>query len=72
MYSLGVDIGGTKIAAGVVDELGNLVDRAEAPTPHGGPEGIDRAVADTSRCPRSSRCSPPPATRSTTPRSPGR
>lgn len=34
MYSLGIDIGGTKIAAGVFDENHKLVKRTQVPTPH--------------------------------------
>ncbi|MDN4477926.1 ROK family protein [Demequina sp. SYSU T00039] len=43
--ALGVDIGGTKIAAGVVDAGGRIVRRAEVPTPRGA-DAIDRATAD--------------------------
>ncbi|MGH9183077.1 MAG: ROK family protein [Acidimicrobiales bacterium] len=38
--ALAVDIGGTKLAAGVVDEAGGLVDRAQAPTPGGDAEAL--------------------------------
>lgn len=38
---IGVDIGGTKIAAGVIDENGAVLDRAQLPTPHG-----EVAIAD--------------------------
>jgi glucokinase len=34
VLTLGVDIGGTKIAAGVVDELGNVLARGRRETPH--------------------------------------
>lgn len=33
-YAIGVDIGGTKVAAGVVDDSGAIVARARADTPH--------------------------------------
>ncbi|ALE05022.1 hypothetical protein AL755_05180 [Arthrobacter sp. ERGS1:01] len=38
---IGVDIGGTKIAAGLVDENGTVLARAQRPTPHG-----EVAIAD--------------------------
>ncbi len=43
--SVGVDIGGTKIAAGVVDESGRILDRELEPTPATDPEAIADAVA---------------------------
>jgi glucokinase len=47
---IGVDLGGTKILAGVVDEEGNVAVRREHPTPLGSQEellaGIDAAVAE--------------------------
>jgi glucokinase len=47
---IGVDLGGTKILAGVVDEAGNVEARREHPTPVGSREvllaGIDAAVAE--------------------------
>lgn len=42
--TIGVDIGGTKIAAGVVDEEGNILSTHKVPTP-GTPEGIVDAIA---------------------------
>ncbi len=33
-YTIGIDIGGTKVAGGVVDEAGAIVARARADTPH--------------------------------------
>ena len=33
---LAIDIGGTKLAAGVVDDAGRVLDRAEVPTPREG------------------------------------
>ncbi|MFJ9828485.1 ROK family glucokinase [Streptomyces sp. NPDC101160] len=41
--TIGVDIGGTKIAAGVVDEEGNILDTHTVPTPPT-PEGIVDAI----------------------------
>lgn len=48
---LALDIGGTKIAAGVVDETGRLLRQARQPTPHAGnPEQVwqaaERAITD--------------------------
>jgi glucokinase len=47
---IGVDLGGTKILAGLVDEEGNVAVRREHPTPLGSQEellaGIDAAVAE--------------------------
>lgn len=40
--AIGVDIGGTKVAAGVVDEQGRVIDRERRPTP-------DHDVADTEK-----------------------
>ena len=45
MYAIGVDVGGTKIAAGVVDDSGKIVSKLESSTPHT-VEEIDRAIAD--------------------------
>ncbi|MEN3583638.1 ROK family glucokinase [Streptomyces sp. ZYX-F-203] len=42
--TIGVDIGGTKIAAGVVDEDGAILSTCKVPTP-GTPEGIVDAIA---------------------------
>lgn len=47
--ALGVDIGGTKIAAGVVDEAGAVLDRWTVATPSLEPERIDQAVAELYR-----------------------
>ncbi|GGB93087.1 ROK family glucokinase [Cellulomonas carbonis] len=46
MYAIGVDIGGTKIAAGVVDEEGTILARAKRRTEALDASEIDRAVAD--------------------------
>ena len=46
MDAIGVDIGGTKIAAGVVDEEGNILAKAVRSTSAEDPAEIDRAVAD--------------------------
>jgi glucokinase len=44
--SIGVDVGGTKIAAGLVDAQGHIHDRVQRPTPAGSPENILRGIAD--------------------------
>lgn len=46
--TIGVDIGGTKIAAGVVDEEGAILDTSTVPTPST-PEGVIDAIADAVR-----------------------
>ncbi|MBB4892826.1 glucokinase [Streptomyces olivoverticillatus] len=46
--TIGVDIGGTKIAAGVVDEEGSILATCKVPTP-GTPEGVIDAIADAVR-----------------------
>ncbi|WP_250444410.1 ROK family protein, partial [Actinotalea sp. C106] len=49
MYAIGVDIGGTKIAAGLVDEAGVIIAQAKRSTVAGDAAEIDRAVADLYR-----------------------
>lgn len=46
MLSIGVDIGGTKIAAGVVDEDGEVIAATTRSTPATDPELIEAGVAD--------------------------
>jgi glucokinase len=46
--TIGVDIGGTKIAAGVVDEEGSILETCKVPTP-GTPEGVIDAIGDAAR-----------------------
>lgn len=46
--TIGVDIGGTKIAAGVVDEDGSILETSTVPTPPT-PEGVIDAIAGTVR-----------------------
>jgi glucokinase len=45
MASLGIDIGGTKVAAGVVDEFGDILFEMKEPTPQGNAAQIDELVA---------------------------
>lgn len=44
-HALAVDIGGTKLAAAVVDEGGDLLRSAQVPTPGGGAEAVFAALA---------------------------
>ncbi|MCT2593345.1 ROK family glucokinase [Streptomyces sp. N2-109] len=46
--TIGVDIGGTKIAAGVVDEAGTILETSKVPTPPT-PEGVVDALAEAVR-----------------------
>lgn len=46
MHAIGVDIGGTKIAAGVVDEDGNILAKVTRATEPQDVASIDRAIAD--------------------------
>ncbi|MGW5447771.1 ROK family glucokinase [Streptomyces sp. DASNCL29] len=46
--TIGVDIGGTKIAAGVVDEEGSILETSQVSTPPT-PEGVVDAIADAVR-----------------------
>ncbi len=46
MYAVGVDIGGTKIAAGVVDDAGAIVAKARRKTDARDAASIDQAVAE--------------------------
>jgi len=47
MYTIGIDLGGTNIAAGLVDERGKIVDKASLPTLLG--RSYDEIVADMGR-----------------------
>ncbi|AMM22385.1 glucokinase [Frondihabitans sp. PAMC 28766] len=49
MQAIGIDIGGTKIAGGVVTELGEIVAERRVPTPAGDSEAIVDAVVDMIR-----------------------
>jgi glucokinase len=42
--SIGVDIGGTKVAAGVVDEAGVVLERVQVPTPSHSPRAVEDAI----------------------------
>jgi glucokinase len=47
--AIGVDIGGTKVAAGVVDEQGGIVSTARRDTPSRDPAKIEQIIADVVR-----------------------
>lgn len=47
--TVGVDIGGTKVAAGVVDADGDVIDRVELPTPTSDSAELLAAITDTAR-----------------------
>ena len=49
MHTIGVDVGGTRIAAGVADDEGTLVAQVHRETPATDVEGIEEAVADAVR-----------------------
>ena len=42
--AIGVDIGGTKVAAGVVDDDGRILDRWQEPTPSHSPQAAEDAI----------------------------
>ena len=43
---IGIDVGGTKILAGVVDYTGAIIDRIRRDTPRAGGAEVTRALAD--------------------------
>jgi glucokinase len=45
-YSIGIDVGGTKVLGGVVDESGNVLAHARRDTPRQGGAELTRAIAD--------------------------
>lgn len=46
MLSIGVDIGGTKVAAGVVNDEGRIVEKILRPTPSRDPKAVEDTVVD--------------------------
>ena len=48
MYYLAVDLGGTNIKSGLVDENGNILSRAQRPT--GAHRGYEEIAKDISFC----------------------
>ena len=45
MLTIGVDVGGTKVAAGLVDEAGTIVRRTRRPTPSSTPADVEDVIA---------------------------
>lgn len=43
--TIGVDVGGTKVAAGVVDEDGTILARSRRPTPSASPDHVEETIA---------------------------
>ena len=48
MYYIGIDLGGTNVAAGLADEAGKILGRASIPCPRGA-EAIADAIAGASK-----------------------
>ena len=48
-YSIGVDVGGTKVLGGVVDSDGKVLAHARRDTPRQGGDALNRAIADVAR-----------------------
>lgn len=46
MHAIGLDVGGTKIAGAVVDELGTIVTERRIPTPAGDPDRLESAIVE--------------------------
>ena len=44
--TIGVDVGGTKVAAGVVDDEGKVLARIRRPTPSSSPGDVERTIAE--------------------------
>src|SRR5260221_9259527 len=47
--TIGVDVGGTKIAAGVVDEKGAIIEMVKRPTPAANASGTIEVISDAVR-----------------------
>jgi glucokinase len=48
-YTIGIDVGGTKVLGGVVDASGNILLEARRETPHEGGIALTSAIADVAR-----------------------
>ena len=48
-YTIGVDVGGTKVLGGVVDESGTVVKTARRDTPREGGSALTQAIADVAK-----------------------
>ena len=44
--AIGVDVGGTKVAAGVVDPAGKIIERIRRPTPAASPAGTEQVIIE--------------------------
>jgi len=44
--AIGVDVGGTKVAGGLVDEQGTILGRTRRPTPSTNPDDVEATIAD--------------------------
>jgi predicted NBD/HSP70 family sugar kinase len=44
--SVGIDIGGTKVGAGVVDETGHVLERMRRDTPTSSPAAVEDTIAE--------------------------
>jgi glucokinase len=44
--AIGIDVGGTKVAAGVVDEEGTVIAELRRPTPSTNPDAVEQTIAD--------------------------
>jgi glucokinase len=45
VHTIGVDVGGTKVAAGLVDEKGTILRRTRRPTPSSSPDDVEDVIA---------------------------
>mgnify|MGYP000682757077 CR=1 FL=1 len=48
-YTIGIDVGGTKVLGGVVDAAGKIVVDARRDTPREGGAALTQAIADVAR-----------------------
>lgn len=49
VYTIGIDVGGTKILGGVVDELGKVIARARTDTPRQGGTELTKTIAEIAK-----------------------
>lgn len=47
--TIGIDVGGTKIAGGLVDENGKILARSRVETPRRGPEAVEASIIEVAR-----------------------
>ena len=48
-YTIGIDVGGTKVLGGVVDESGKILIDARRDTPREGGTALTQTIADVAR-----------------------